>query len=168
MKRFHVHVAVDDLAKNINFYSGLFGAQPTVNKDDYAKWMLDDPRINFAISSRGSAPGVNHMGLQAESAEELTGLHAQHQAAELAMNVEGATQCCYAYSNKHWLEDPQGIAWEVYHTMGEAQTFGHAATIATTANEPGVSDKHASTVNKATTACCAPAIPVATQTSCCS
>jgi catechol 2,3-dioxygenase-like lactoylglutathione lyase family enzyme len=123
MKRFHVHVAVDDLAQSTRFYSALFGAQPTVEKPDYAKWMLDDPRINFAISHRGSKQGINHLGFQVDTDEELTDLQAQHEAAELAVFNEGNTQCCYAKSKKHWVTDPQGIAWEMYHSMGEVKTY---------------------------------------------
>jgi catechol 2,3-dioxygenase-like lactoylglutathione lyase family enzyme len=123
MKRFHVHVAVDDLAQSTRFYSALFGAQPAVEKSDYAKWMLDDPRINFAISQRGSEPGINHLGFQVESDDELAALQSQHNAAGLAVLNEGQTTCCYAESEKHWVTDPQGIAWEMYRTMGEAVTF---------------------------------------------
>lgn len=123
MKRFHVHVAVDDLAQSTRFYSALFGAQPTVEKPDYAKWMLEDPRINFAISHRGSKQGINHLGFQVDTDQELTDLQAQHEAAELAVFNEGNTQCCYAKSKKHWVTDPQGIAWEMYHSMGEVKTY---------------------------------------------
>ena len=123
MKRFHVHVAVDDLVQSTRFYSALFGAQPTVEKPDYAKWMLDDPHINFAISHRGSKQGINHLGFQVDTDEELTDLQAQHEAAELAVFNEGNTQCCYAKSKKHWVTDPQGIAWEMYHSMGEVKTY---------------------------------------------
>jgi catechol 2,3-dioxygenase-like lactoylglutathione lyase family enzyme len=123
MKRFHVHVAVEDLAQSTRFYSALFGAQPNVEKPDYAKWMLDDPRINFAISHRGSKRGVNHLGFQVDTDDELTGLLAQHDAAELSVLNEGSTQCCYAKSKKHWVTDPQGIAWEMYHSMGEVKTY---------------------------------------------
>ncbi|MBL8310108.1 MAG: glyoxalase/bleomycin resistance/dioxygenase family protein [Burkholderiales bacterium] len=123
MKRFHVHVAVDDLAQSTRFYNALFGAPPAVEKPDYVKWMLDDPRINFAISARGQPAGVNHLGLQVESDDELAALKAQHSAAALALFDEGKTSCCYAHSHKHWLTDPQGVPWEVYHTMGAVQTF---------------------------------------------
>lgn len=122
MKRFHVHVSVDDLAASIRFYSAVFASTPTVQKPDYAKWMLDDPRINFAISQRGAPVGVDHLGIQVDSAEELAGLHAQLQAAELASVAESGT-CCYAESNKHWTTDPSGIAWESYHTLADAPTF---------------------------------------------
>jgi len=123
MKRFHVHVAVEDLAQSTRFYSALFGAQPSVEKSDYAKWMLDDPRINFAISQRGSAPGLNHLGFQVDSEDELAALQTQHHKAQLTVLNEGKTTCCYAESEKHWVTDPQGIPWEMYRTMGEAQTF---------------------------------------------
>ena len=142
MKRFHVHVAVEDLANSTRFYSALFGAQPTVEKSDYAKWLLDDPRINFAISKRGSTQGINHLGFQVDSSEELTALQSQHEAAELSMFNEGDTQCCYAQSKKHWLTDPQGIAWEIYHSMGVIKTYNGKDELA----EP---DKPAS-------ACCSP------------
>jgi catechol-2,3-dioxygenase len=123
MKRFHVHVSVADIAQSTRFYSALFGAQPTVEKPDYAKWMLDDPRVSFAISKRGHEPGVNHLGFQTDSEAELDTLRLHHSAAELSLDHEGATACCYARSTKHWLADPQGVAWEMYHTMGEAQTY---------------------------------------------
>jgi catechol-2,3-dioxygenase len=123
MKRFHVHVSVDDLAQSTRFYSALFGALPAVEKPDYAKWMLDDPRINFAISKRGHEPGINHLGLQTDSESELDVMRINHAAAELALDHEGATSCCYAKSTKHWLADPQGVVWEMYHTMSEAKTY---------------------------------------------
>ena len=125
MKRFHVHLAVEDLAKSIDFYSKLFGQTPTVAREDYAKWMLDEPMVNFAISARGHALGVNHFGFQAENAEEL---HALKQRAEAAAGDavldQGATTCCYAKSDKHWTVDPSGFAWEHYLTMGEIKEFG--------------------------------------------
>ena len=145
MKRFHVHVAVDDLAQSTRFYSALFGAAPAVEKADYVKWMLDDPRINFAISARGQKPGVNHLGLQVDSGDELMALQQQHNAAALALFDEGETSCCYAHSNKHWLTDPQGVAWEVYHTMGAVETF----------NGEGAPSCGSGDVPK-TSACCVP------------
>lgn len=123
MKRMHIHVAVDDLAKNIGFYSTLFGKAPTVEKPDYAKWMLDDPRVNFAISARGSKPGVDHLGIQVDSDDELESLRAQLDSAGHALLTQEATTCCYAQSNKHWVTDPQGIAWETYQTLASAPTF---------------------------------------------
>jgi catechol 2,3-dioxygenase-like lactoylglutathione lyase family enzyme len=118
MKRFHVHLGVPDLAASIRFYSDLFGMPPAVEKADYAKWMLDDPRVNFAISHRSSKVGLNHLGLQAESADELAGIRAQFTAADAAsVYDETNISCCYARGNKHWTRDPQGIAWEAFHTL---------------------------------------------------
>jgi len=124
MKRFHVHVAVDDLQANIRFYSTVFGVQPTVQKPDYAKWMIEDPRINFAISQRGAKPGVDHIGFQVDSDEELTALRQQVGQAEIAALDQRGTTCCYAHSDKYWITDPQGVAWETYHTLGEAEIYG--------------------------------------------
>lgn len=124
MKRFHVHVAVDDLAANIRFYSNVFGVPPTVEKPDYAKWMVEDPRLNFAISSRGSKAGVDHLGLQVDTDEELQGLRQQVAAAEIAAFDQPEAVCCYAKSDKYWITDPQGVAWETYHTLAEAEMFG--------------------------------------------
>ena len=124
MKRFHVHVAVDNLADNIRFYSTLFGSEPTIAKDDYAKWMLDDPRINFAISSRGGAAGINHLGLQVDSDAELHAMRDQLSAADAGMVTETGANCCYAQSDKYWTTDPQGIAWETWHTLGSIPVFG--------------------------------------------
>ena len=124
MKRFHVHVAVDDLEANIRFYSTVFGVQPTVRKPDYAKWMVEDPRINFAISQRGAKVGVDHLGIQVDSDEELRTFRQQVATAEItALDQPGAT-CCYARSDKYWITDPQGIAWETYRTLGEAEIYG--------------------------------------------
>ncbi|HQR19636.1 MAG TPA: ArsI/CadI family heavy metal resistance metalloenzyme [Burkholderiaceae bacterium] len=130
MKRFHVHVSVPDLAASIRFYSTLFGAEPAVVKGDYAKWMLDDPRVNFAISKRGGKTGLNHLGLQTDSDAELESLSAQLQRADLAVAAEKETSCCYARSNKYWVTDPTGIAWETFHTLGEVPTFNGEAEAA--------------------------------------
>lgn len=124
MKRFHVHVSVRDLAESVRFYSSLFGAAPAVEKPDYAKWMLDDPRINFAISRRGHAAGVNHLGVQVESDEELKELRAQVAKAEIATLDQTSAACCYAKSDKYWIEDPQGVAWETFHTLAGIPVFG--------------------------------------------
>jgi lactoylglutathione lyase len=124
MKRFHVHVSVHDLTQSIRFYSTLFGAEPTVVKDDYAKWMLEDPRLNFAISKRAFATGVDHLGLQVDEGAELAALEAQLKRADAAMLTETNTTCCYAKSDKHWVTDPQGVAWETFHTLGTAPTYG--------------------------------------------
>ena len=127
MKRFHVHVAVDDLEANIRFYSTVFGAKPTVHKPDYAKWMVEDPRINFAISKRGVKPGVDHLGFQVDSDEELTDLRKQIADAEIAALDQPDATCCYARSDKYWISDPQGVAWETYRTLGEAEIYGAPA-----------------------------------------
>lgn len=124
MKRFHVHVAVDDLAANIRFYSTVFGTGPAVVKDDYAKWMLEDPRVNFAISSRGAKPGLDHLGLQVESDEALAGLREQVARAEIAALDQQGASCCYAKSNKYWITDPQGIAWETFHSLSSIPVYG--------------------------------------------
>jgi catechol 2,3-dioxygenase-like lactoylglutathione lyase family enzyme len=132
MKRFHVHVAVDDLAANVRFYSSIFGAQPTVQKPDYAKWMLEDPRINFAISQRGAKAGVDHLGFQVDTDEELAALRKQVGDAQIAAQDQPGATCCYAKSDKYWIEDPQGIAWETYRTLEEAAIFGSVAKSAQT------------------------------------
>lgn len=159
MKRFHVHVHVEDLAKSIAFYSKMFAATPTRQEADYAKWMLDDPRINFAISTRGGKPGVDHLGFQTDSAEELAELKARASAADLALFDEGETTCCYASSEKHWITDPQGVAWEHFHTLGDIPVF---------------TQREAAPAAEAS-ACCAPSaprgkpigIPVKSGSSCC-
>ena len=122
MKRFHVHLHVEDLAASVAFYSRLFGAQPTRLEGDYAKWMVEDPRLNFAISTRDK-PGLDHLGLQADSEEELQELKRHAQDADLALLDEGQTNCCYARSDKHWLTDPQGVAWEQFHTLADIPVF---------------------------------------------
>jgi hypothetical protein len=124
MKRFHVHVHVEDLSASIAFYSKLFAAAPSRVESDYAKWMLDDPRINFAISHRGGKPGVDHLGLQADDEAELVELKARAQAADMALLDEGETTCCYARSDKYWLTDPDGVAWEQFHTLDSIPVFG--------------------------------------------
>ncbi|MCP3705933.1 glyoxalase/bleomycin resistance/dioxygenase family protein [Paraburkholderia sp. CNPSo 3274] len=126
MKRFHIHVAVADLASSIRFYSALFAAEPTVVKSDYAKWMLEDPRVNFAISQRGAAPGLDHLGVQVENEAELAEMHARLESAALPVDTQMDTACCYAKSNKYWSVDPQGIAWESYHTLNEIPVFGES------------------------------------------
>ncbi len=150
MKRFHVHLHVEDLDANIAFYSAMFGAEPTRREVDYAKWMLEDPRINFAISTRGqAAPGLDHLGLQVDEPGELAELKARAEAADLSLVDEGETSCCYARSDKHWIPDPQGIAWEHFHSLASIPVFREAA-----AAEP-------SAATAETSACCAPAPTVA-------
>ena len=143
MKRFHVHLHVDDLAKSVGFYSKLFASEPTRREGDYAKWMLEDPPVNFAISTRGDQPGIDHLGIQTDDRAELAELKARAEAADMALLDEGATTCCYARSEKHWVTDPQGIAWEHFHTLGNIPVFNEAAP-----------------QTPAATACCAPAEPV--------
>jgi catechol 2,3-dioxygenase-like lactoylglutathione lyase family enzyme len=145
MSRFHVHIAVDDLDRSIAFYSTVLGAEPTVLQSDYAKWQLEDPKVAFAISARGRRPGLDHLGIQVESEAELDATRGRLDAAGLAAVAQENTTCCYARSDKHWTVDPQGIAWEVFHTLDSAPTFGEERAAA----GPG-------------TACCAPAMP-----SCC-
>lgn len=124
MKRLHLHVSVPDLAQSIQFYETLFGAQPTVVKEDYAKWMLDDPCVNFAISARGLAAGVDHVGIQVDSAAELGVLSTRLKAAgNVTLDQEAAT-CCYARSDKSWVNDPGGVRWETFYTFGEATQYG--------------------------------------------
>tara|TARA_R110000868_G_scaffold132380_2_gene343116 strand:- start:45578 stop:45994 length:417 start_codon:yes stop_codon:yes gene_type:complete len=123
MKRLHIHVGVKDLDHSINFYSTLFGQKPTKHKDDYAKWMLDDPRINFAISTRTSTEGIDHLGIQVDEESELKVLTERLKNADLGVYGEGETTCCYAESSKAWVKDPAGIAWEAYHTMADAELF---------------------------------------------
>lgn len=123
MKRIHIHVAVEKLDESIRFYSAIFGAQPVKTKPDYAKWMLEDPRVNFAISTRASKNGVDHLGIQVEENEELEELRGRIRRADLAVFDEGETVCCYANSEKSWMHDPSGIAWEAYRTMDDAQIF---------------------------------------------
>ncbi|MDQ6628951.1 MAG: glyoxalase/bleomycin resistance/dioxygenase family protein [Pseudomonadota bacterium] len=127
MKRFHVHVHVDDLKASVAFYSKLFAAEPARLETDYAKWMIEDPRINFAISTRGGKPGVDHLGFQTDSDEELDELKARAQAADMVLLDEGETTCCYSRSEKHWVTDPQGIPWEHFHTLDSIPTFSQSS-----------------------------------------
>ncbi len=124
MKRLHVHVAVKNVDASIRFYSQLFAAEPSVRKPDYAKWLLDDPRVNFAISERGAEPGVDHLGIQVEDRTELQDVYGRLKKAEAPVIEEGETTCCYAYSEKSWIEDPQGVQWETFLTTGESTVYG--------------------------------------------
>jgi catechol 2,3-dioxygenase-like lactoylglutathione lyase family enzyme len=162
MKRFHVHVHVDDLARSIGFYSKLFAAEPARLEADYAKWMLEDPPVNFAISTRGGEPGIDHLGIQTDDPAELAAMKARAEAADMALLDEGQTTCCYARSEKHWVTDPQGIAWEHFHTLGDIPVFSE-----TRATAPAAASADAS-------ACCTPTtrgkpigIPVKSAGSCC-
>lgn len=159
MKRFHVHVGVTDLDRSIAFYNELFGAEPAVVKSDYAKWMLEDPRINFAVSLReGASKGIEHVGLQVENGDELAEVYARLKAADRPVLEEGATTCCYAKSEKSWIADPDGVVWEAFLTDGESTTYG---------GNPGLAQLAAA--NAASDACCAPkaADAPAASLSCC-
>lgn len=127
MKRLHLHVSVTNLAESIEFYSILFAVEPAVTKPDYAKWLLDDPRVNFAISTHGAKPGLDHLGIQVETQGELQEVYARLAVADGPVLEEGATTCCYAKSEKSWITDPSGIAWETFHTTGESTVYGSAA-----------------------------------------
>ena len=126
MKRLHVHVAVHDLQQSIRFYSALFAAEPVVKKHDYAKWMLDDPRVNFAISTRSAKAGLDHLGIQAESDDELEEIGTRLAQADVAVTPQKGASCCYAKSDKYWTVDPQGIAWESFHTLDSVPMYGQA------------------------------------------
>jgi catechol 2,3-dioxygenase-like lactoylglutathione lyase family enzyme len=143
MKRLHVHVAVHDLQQSIRFYSALFAAQPIVRKHDYAKWMLDDPRVNFAISTRASRAGLDHLGIQAEDETELEDLGSRLAQADVAVTAQKGAACCYAKSDKYWTLDPQGIAWESFHTLDTVPMYGEDAR---------------PQAREAKAACCAPSI----------
>ena len=165
MKRFHAHVHVDDLAQSIAFYSKLFAAAPTRVETDYAKWMLEDPRVNFAISTRGAKPGLDHFGLQTDDAAELAELKARAEAADMALLDEGNTTCCYARSEKHWVTDPQGIAWEHFHTLGDIPVFNE--TKSPSAAGACCAPSAVAPVPTAPRACCGPATAATSKTSCC-
>ena len=124
MKRFHVHVGVHDLKQSVRFYSALFAAEPAVLKDDYAKWQLEDPRINFAISTRPGKAGIDHLGMQAENGDELEEIGSRLAQADVSIAAQKGASCCYAKSDKYWTIDPQGVAWESFHTMDSAPTYG--------------------------------------------
>lgn len=160
MKRLHVHVSVADLSASILFYEKLFGSAPSVTKTDYAKWMLDDPKVNFAISTQRQPIGVNHLGIQVESDEELRAMEVQLKAADEAMLAEEGQSCCYARSNKYWVTDPTGIAWETFHSLGSIPVYGE---------DTSVFDHGSSStpVEKAASQCCVPRRRVVEATSCC-
>jgi len=156
MKRLHVHVSVDNLADSIKFYSGMFANEPAVLKSDYAKWMLDEPRVNFAISQRGAQTGLNHLGIQVESAQELREMQCRLGALQPDVEKEEGVACCYAKSDKYWVNDPSGIPWETFHTLDTIPVFG----------EP---DKTTSQGGRATgtDACCIPLVKTSAASPCC-
>jgi catechol 2,3-dioxygenase-like lactoylglutathione lyase family enzyme len=166
MKRFHVHVAVPDIDKAIAFYSRLFGVEPTVRKPDYAKWMVEDPRLNFAISKRGTKAGLNHLGFQLDSDEEFQAMHAQLMDADAGLVEEIGANCCYARSDKYWVTDPVGIAWETYHTLGSIPLFGSEDT-AEACCEPEVTTTATGLGCGTDTTRVRATIPVTTPTKCC-
>ena len=156
MKRLHVHVGVEDLGRSIGFYSTLFGSEPNVVKDDYAKWMLDDPRVNFAISAgRHPHKGIQHLGIEAESTVELAEVYERLRAADRPVLEEGRTTCCYAKSEKSWIADPDGIVWEAFLTSGEATVYGDSPALSALSG------------NASGTTCCAPAMAAPAATKCC-
>ena len=155
MKRMHVHVSVEDLSGAVGFYSALFAAQPAVLKDDYAKWMLDDPRVNFAISTRGREPGLDHLGIQVENTDELHDVYARLREAGGNVIEQGQTTCCYARSEKSWIDDPAGIAWETFHTTGESTVYGD-----------GSGENQARIAHEKASACCAPQAQKTTSACC--
>jgi catechol 2,3-dioxygenase-like lactoylglutathione lyase family enzyme len=167
MKRFHVHLSVGNLDESIRFYSTVFGAQPTVQKSDYAKWMLEDPRINFAISTHRQPVGVNHLGIQVDSGQELRSMHVQLLAADAGLVQENEQPCCYARSDKYWVTDPTGIAWETFHTLGSIPVYGEDTPVFDHGTSPVPVQREAA-AGKA--ACCGPSAKTAAdsdQPSCC-
>jgi hypothetical protein len=171
MKRLHVHVSVDHLADSIKFYSGMFASDPTVLKPDYAKWQLEDPRMNFAISQRGAKVGLDHLGIQVESDSELSAMRSRLDALQPGVEKEEGVACCYAKSDKYWLTDPSGIAWETFHTLDAIPIYGGA-----TNNESAMNNESAtSPINipvaqsksPLAAACCAPATSTKPGSSCC-
>ena len=158
MKRLHIHIAVDELADSIHFYSTIFDEKPSIERKDYAKWDLHDPSVNFAISKRGHSSGVNHLGIQVDSEHELTEIAQRLDAADIESSSQEGASCCYAHSDKHWALDPQGIAWESFHSLGSIAVFG-GDTKASFENEPSacciplsISEQD----NKDEAACCIP------------
>jgi predicted enzyme related to lactoylglutathione lyase len=155
MKRLHVHVSVEDISHSIGFYSALFAAQPSVVKSDCAKWMLEDPRVNFAISTRGREPGLDHLGIQVENTDELHEVYARLREAGGNVIEQGETTCCYAKSEKSWIDDPAGIAWETFHTTGESTVYGD-----------GSGENSARIAHEKAGACCAPQTQKTTSACC--
>jgi len=160
MKRLHVHISVSDLLASIRFYRTLFDAEPVVTKCDYAKWMLDDPRVNFAISTHRQPVGVNHLGFQVDTDEELRDMRTQLKAADARMVEESEQACCYAKSDKYWVTDPTGIAWETFHSLGSIPIYGEDTAVF----------NHGESivpVENSFAQCCVPAQRAAPAASCC-
>lgn len=165
MKRLHVHVSVDNLADSITFYSGMFGAEPTVLESDYAKWKLEDPRMNFAISQRGAKTGLDHLGIQVESDAELADMQTRLDSLQPGVEKEQGVACCYARSDKYWVTDPSGIAWETFHTLDTIPTYGEPEKAEPAKEVRGI--PLAKIRIKADAACCAPSASTKQGTSCC-
>jgi catechol-2,3-dioxygenase len=163
MKRLHVHVSVDDLATSTRFYSTLFATEPTVSKPDYAKWMLDDPRVNFAISTRSGTSGLDHLGIQVETPDELHEVYDRLQQADRPVLDEGATTCCYARSEKSWIADPQGLSWETFLTAGESTVYGDRVDL----GPIRVASATCCTTETPQRAWCAPKPDLAAEAACC-
>ena len=156
MKRLHVHVSVENIPHSVGFYSALFATAPSVTKTDYAKWMLEDPRVNFAISTRGREPGLDHLGIQVENTDELHEVYARLRQAGGNVIEQGQTACCYAQSEKSWIDDPAGIFWETFHTTGESTVYGD-----------GSGENQARVAHEKQSACCAPQPATKAGSPCC-
>ncbi len=164
MKRFHVHISVDNLAESVKFYSGMFASEPTELKPDYAKWKLEDPRINFAISRRGAKAGLDHIGIQVEDENELAEMQARLAALQPGIEMEEGTTCCYAKSDKYWVKDPTGIAWETFHTLESIPVFGAATK---KPERIAITIPVASAKSEVASSCCAPSTSTKQGSSCC-
>jgi catechol 2,3-dioxygenase-like lactoylglutathione lyase family enzyme len=162
MKRLHVHVAVDDLAESIRFYNTLFAAEPSVQKSDYAKWMLEDPRLNFAISDRAGTAGIEHLGIQVETQDELQEVYGRLRSADRSVTEEGVTTCCYARSEKSWISDPQGVSWETFLTSDESTVYGQDRQSSGISN-----DSACCTPDTSQGVCCPPKPGLAPDAPCC-
>ena len=157
MKTIHVHIAVDDLKRNIDFYSALFKAEPVVVKQDYAKWKLDDPRVNLSITTKQGAKGVQHLGIEVEKADELKEIYERVHTGGHEMQEEGHTVCCYFKSEKGWVTDPQQVSWELFHTYGESETYNKGISTPSEMNkEEGVQAENGLTIMEATACCSGP------------
>lgn len=165
MKRLHVHVSVEDIAQSVRFYSTLFAAEPAVIKPDYAKWMLEDPRVNFAISSRSGQTGLDHLGIQVETPNELRDVYGRLQRADRPVLEEGATTCCYATSEKSWITDPQGVSWETFLTTGESTVYGDSVDLGPIRTTAG--NACCAPAETRQGACCAPKPDAAADAPCC-
>ena len=163
MKRLHVHVAVDDLTHSVGFYRTLFAAEPAVVKPDYAKWMLDDPRVNFVISTRSGKSGLDHLGIQVETSDELQEVYRRLQQADRPVLDQGATTCCYAQSEKSWITDPQGLSWETFLTTGESTVYGDSADLGAIRTTAAT----CCTPETPQDACCAPKLDLTVAAPCC-